>query len=119
MTTVQYVVATGFSLAVVFFLVNFVVFVYARGAVRAAVDEGARSGSRADAGVAECVERSRDVVDDLVGGALGDGVRVTCEQPDPDTVVAYADVVLQSWLPGVVPDWTFELEARSVKEHAP
>ena len=45
MTTIQYVVATALSLLVFVGLANFVVDLYARGAVRSAVDEGARAGA--------------------------------------------------------------------------
>jgi hypothetical protein len=30
---------------------------------------------------------------------------------------ATVHVTLHGWLPGLVPDWTFSLDARSVKEH--
>jgi hypothetical protein len=30
---------------------------------------------------------------------------------------ATAEVTLRGWLPGLVPDWTFTLDARSMREH--
>lgn len=120
MTTAQYVAATAFSLLAFVMLANFIVFLYARGVVRAAVDEGVRSGGRLDATVSDCETRATDVVDDLLAGGLGNGIRVTCRvERDPDIVRARADVVLQGWLPGLVPDWSFTLEAQSVKERSP
>ena len=58
MTTVQYVVAVALSLLVFVMMANFIVFLYARGVVRAAVDEGARTGGRTGAGSAECEARA-------------------------------------------------------------
>jgi hypothetical protein len=69
MTTVQYVAATAFSLIVFVMMANFIVFLYARGVVRAAVDEGARAGGRFGASSAECESRARDVLGDLLAGA--------------------------------------------------
>ncbi|TMK63216.1 MAG: hypothetical protein E6G60_08445 [Actinobacteria bacterium] len=118
MTTVQYVAAAGLALIVFVMLANFVVFLYARGAVRAALDEGARAGSRADASAAACESRARAVLHDLLGGALGAGVRVSCIDFF-NVMTSRADVTLRGWLPGIVPDWTFQLTGRALKEHAP
>lgn len=118
MTTVQYVAATAFSLLAFVMMANLVVFVYARGVVRAAVDEGARAGGRLSASADECEDRASDVVGDLLGGALGDGVSLTCTEKR-DVMTARANVALRGWLPGLVPDWSFTLEAQSVKERAP
>jgi hypothetical protein len=117
MTTVQYVAATAFSLIVFVMLANFIVFLYARGVVRASVDEGVRAGSRFNAGATECESRARDVLGDLLGGGLGQDVRVQCESPNDDVMQATVHATLHGWLPGLVPDWTFTLEAQSVKEH--
>ena len=118
MTTAQYVAATAFSLVIFTMMANFIVFLYARGVVRAAIDEGARSGGRFEATATDCRGRAADVLHDLLGGSLGSDVQVTCrESSDPDVMTATAHVTLHGWLPGLVPDWTFTLEARAVKEH--
>jgi hypothetical protein len=117
MTTAQYVAATAFSLLAFVMLANFIVFLYARGVVRAAVDEGARAGGRVGAGASECESRADDVLGDLLGGALGAGVQVECREDQGEEVVrARAQVVLRGWIPGLTPDWSFTLEAQSVKE---
>ena len=116
MTTVQYVAATALSLTVFVMMANFIVFLYARGVVRAAVDEGARAGSRFGATTAECDSRARDVLGDLLAGQLGRDVDIRCESGE-DEIHASAHVTLHGWLPGLVPDWTFTLDARAVKEH--
>jgi hypothetical protein len=115
MTTVQYVAAVALSLLAFVMMANFVVFLYARGVVRAAVDEGARTGGRSGAGTVECEARAADAVSDLLGGALGQDVAVRCRR-DTDAMLAHASVTLHAWLPVVVPDWSFELEARSATE---
>jgi hypothetical protein len=117
MTTVQYVAATAFTLIVFVMMANFIVFLYARGVVRAAVDEGARAGSRFGATTTECDSRARDVLGDLLAGRLGSDVHVKCESTSEDEMHAIVHATLHGWLPGVVPDWTFTLDARSVKEH--
>jgi hypothetical protein len=117
MTTVQYVAATAFSLIVFVMMANFIVFLYARGVIRASVDEGARAGSRFGAATAECESRARDVLGDLLAGRLGSDVRVECQSPNEDVMRATVHVTLHGWLPGLVPDWTFTLDARSVREH--
>ena len=99
-------------------LANFVVDLYARGAIRAAVDEGARAGAPIDSSVAECERRAQDALDDLLGGAMRSGVRVDCVE-SPGTIRAQATVVLHGWLPGVVPDWSFSLTGTAVKERDP
>jgi len=43
MTTIQYVAGTALALLAFVMMANFVVFLYARGVVRSAVDEGARA----------------------------------------------------------------------------
>jgi hypothetical protein len=118
MTTVQFVAATALSLLVFVMLANLVVDLYARGAIRAAVDEGARAGSPVDSSIAECERRAKDALDGLLGGAMRAGVQVDCVD-DADTVRAQATVVLRGWLPGVVPDWSFSLAGSSVKEREP
>jgi hypothetical protein len=116
-TTIQFVVATALSLVLFVMMANLVVFLYARGAVRAAVDEAARAGARADAGPVDCRQRAESTLDGLVGGRLRPQVRVRCET-GADTVRVRAEVHLTAWLPGV-PDWDFTLTARAAKERIP
>ncbi len=118
MTTVQFVAATAMSLIVFVMLANFVVDLYARGAIRAAVDEGARAGAPVDSSVGECERRAKDALDDLLGGGMRSGVRVDCVD-NLGTIRAQATVVLHGWLPGVVPDWSFSLTGTAVKERDP
>jgi len=112
------VAATALTLLVFVALANLVVDLYARGVVRAAVDEGARAGAPIDSSVAECEQRARDVVHNLLGGELGRDVQVDCRD-EPGRMTAAVVVVLHGWIPGIVPDWSFQLVGSATKEHAP
>lgn len=118
MTTVQYVVATALSLLVLVTMANFVVDLYARGVVRSAVDEGARAGAALDASDDECAERSQAVVANLLGGAMGQSVRISCRTTG-GTVTVHAEVRFAGWIPLLVPDWTFTLDGTANKERLP
>ncbi|MFI5046354.1 MAG: hypothetical protein ACHQIG_04770 [Acidimicrobiia bacterium] len=117
MTTIQYAFATALVLVVFVMVANVIVDLYARGAVRAAVDEAARAGARVDAGTDDCTTRAEDVLDGLVGSALRSGVAVRCEHVGA-VVTARADVRLPSWL-ALVPDWSFTIVGTAVKEELP
>lgn len=110
--TIQFVVATALSLLVFVLLANFVVFLYARGVVRAAIDEGVRAGARA--GVVECEQRAEAVLSDLLAGMRSD-VRVRCED-DGQVATSRAEVRLRGWLPPVTPTWSFTVTAESFRE---
>jgi hypothetical protein len=118
LSTIQYVAATGLSLLVFVALANIVVDLYARGAVRAAVDEAARAGAPIDTSIGACEQRAHDVLDHLLGGRLGTGVHVECSE-GADMVRARADVVLPSWFPAVIPDWAFTITGSAVREREP
>jgi hypothetical protein len=92
----------------------------ARGAVRAALDEGVRAAALADADGGHCEARARAVLDDLLGGPLGDGVGpVRCTvSSDGRLVTAAASARLPAWVPGVR-DAVFEARASAVREVAP
>ena len=114
--TIQYVAAIGLSLVVLTMLANLIVFQYGRGVVRAAVDEGVRTGSRASASAHECEARANDVIADLLGGAMAEGVTIACSSSG-GFVTARADVTFAAWLEPV-PDWSFAVAATAVAERA-
>lgn len=114
-TTAAYVVAVGLSLLPLVWFANVGVFMYGRGAVRNALDEGARAGARVDVdSAAVCEQRVRTTLDNVLGGSLGDGVTVTCDEVD-GVVRARARVLFRSFLPPV-PDWRFDAVASVLKE---
>jgi hypothetical protein len=117
MTTIQYVAATALSLLVFVAMANFIVDLYARGVVRSAVDEGARAGAPLDASASDCESRAREVLENLLGGAAGRSVSVSCRAVD-GVMRARADVSFGGWIP-VVPTWSFRLDGTVTKERAP
>lgn len=105
------------SLFLFVMLANVIVAMYGRGVVRAALDEGVRTGSRAPNGIVQCEQRVADALSQLLGGTMGDGVSFACGET-ADAIVAGATVTFDGWLP-LVPDFTFDVGASAVKERAP
>jgi hypothetical protein len=118
LSTVQFVAATALSLVVFVALANLVVDLYARGAIRAALDEGVRAEEPIDASASACEQRAADALDALLGGRMRASVRVDCVTVS-GLVVARAVVDLHGWIPGITPDWKFVLAARGTKEREP
>jgi hypothetical protein len=119
--TTQYVAVISFSLLFLVLLVNFVAFQYGRGAVRAALDEGTRAGSRVtDTRAADvCLLRAQEALDGLLGGSMGDQVSLTCtEAAGGRELRAGADVTFLGWF-DPMPKWTFSVQAVAVREQAP
>ena len=113
--SVEFLAAVGVGLVAFVLVANLAVWQYGRGVVRAALDEGARAGSRVGVeSAATCEARAGEVLADLLGGAMGDGVRLRCAEED-GVVRARADVVFPAWLPGV-PSWGFRATGVVVKE---
>lgn len=116
-TIPAYVVALGTALIFFVMLVQFVAWQYGRGVVRSALDEAARAGAPAEATIDDCRARAADVLGDLLGGAMGDEIEVTCTET-PTQIVAEAQVTFRAWLEPS-PDWTFRITATARKEHLP
>lgn len=117
-TTPSYLMVVGFTLVVFVWFANLAVYLYGRGVVRSAVDEAARAGSRVGADSAlQCQERAGEVLGNLLGGTMGQGVAVACAEED-GVVRARANVRFQAWLPPV-PDWSFQVTGTVIKERVP
>jgi hypothetical protein len=112
--TTQFVLAVALSLVLFVMLCNAIVYQYGRGVVRAALDEGVRSASRAGGTVGTCEAAAEEVRHSLLGGPVGSHVAIRCGLV-ADTVRATATGYLPSWLP-LVPDWPVDLAASAVKE---
>ena len=113
-TTVSFVAVAGFSMLVFLLLANLLVVQYGRGAVRVALDEGARHGARLGVDAARCEVRVRRVLAGLLGGEMGSGVSYRCVK-GPARTQARASVRFPAWLPGV-PDFRFEMAATATSE---
>ena len=116
-TTAQYVTAVAMSLVAFVMLANLVVDRYEQGALRAAVDEGARAGADVDASSADCERRGHEVVESLLGVGRAHDVRFTCRMVGTSMrATLVADQA--AWLP-LVPDWPFALTGSAPKEQSP
>ena len=113
-TTIQYVIAVSWSLVLLVLVANLLVDIYARGAVRDALDDGVRAGAPVAASPAACEARAHEVVSGLVRGPLLQA-EVHCRESGA-LVVADANVTLRSWLPMLVPDWRMTLHAEALRE---
>lgn len=116
--TAQYLIVIGFTLFLLTAFLNVLVFQYGRGVIRGALDAGARAASPVGASEADCYEAVNRYLDQLLGGSMGDSVSPVCTEAGGLVVVTATDVTFEGWTP-LVPDWTFTLEARAVKEQLP
>ncbi|MCU1456490.1 MAG: hypothetical protein JWL73_582 [Actinomycetia bacterium] len=86
---------------------QFVVFTYGRGAVRAALDEGARAGivgrGRSDE-VARCESHARAAIAQMLGPRMRSGVDIRCEANGVD-VTATAQVRFRGWVAPAMGGW--------------
>jgi hypothetical protein len=114
-TTIALLIGTAIVLVLVTAVINVIVFQYGKGVTRAALDEGVRNGARFDRdSVAACETRATEVLGDLLGGSLGNGVSVSCSD-DGDRVTATAAVHFDGWF-GAVTDYDATLTASAAKE---
>lgn len=113
--TIQYVLAVGLSFVLLVLVANLLVDLYARAAVRDALDEGTHAAVAVDASPAACQQRAHDAVANLLRGPIGRDVAINCSL-HATTVTATADVRLGSWLPLIVPDWRFTVRAVAERE---
>ena len=111
--TVGFVAAAALSLLVLTIIINLIVFSYARGAVRAALDEGVRQGARLGGDVDACDARTEEALGDLLGGSLRDRVVLSGCGLEDGRVVAHGTGHIRGWLP-LVPDLTLDLRARAL-----
>jgi Flp pilus assembly protein TadG len=107
------VLATGFVLLLLAQIINVIVFSYGKGTVRTALDEAARAGARSDS-VAVCQATADQVMSDLMGGALGAEVSITCSDSGRQ-IVATASVHFEGWLTSLA-DYNGNISASAAKE---
>lgn len=111
-SSVQFLLASALALILFLAFANLVVVQYGKGAIRSALEQGARSGTTA--GVAACEERATQVVEDLLGGRMSDGLVLNCSV-SAGSVEATAWAVFESWTP-LTPDFSFSLSSTAVVE---
>ena len=114
--SIEFIVAVGFSLVMLVLLVNFIVFQFGEGMLRAAVNEGARAGARADGTEGSCSAKIEQVLgSDFLDGALFTSrPKISCPS-DADTQRAVIKAQFAGWFPEVGAI-DVEVKARAVKE---
>jgi hypothetical protein len=113
--TVQYALAVGLSFILLVLVANLLVDLYARAAVRDALEEGTRAVVPVDALPGACADRAHTVLQGLLRGPVGRDIRIRCGA-NLGVVTATADVRLPSWLPGLTPDWRFTARAIAIRD---
>lgn len=117
-TTLQYAFCVTLTCVLVVWMFNLGIDSYGKGAVRSAVDEAARAGSQGDVdSVSTCEQRAQTVLNNLLRGPMGAGVRISCSEAG-GLVRARADATFASWLPPF-PDVSFSATGEAMKETSP
>lgn len=111
-SSVQFVLASALALLLFLVLANLVVVQYGRGAIRSALEQGARAGSVG--GVVSCEATARAVIQDLLGGRMSDSLVLSCAAGAAG-VSASAEGSFESWTP-LTPDFRVSLSSTAVEE---
>lgn len=116
-SAIEYTMILGFTLFFFIVVANLVVDLYGKGAVHTAVDEAVRAGARADVdSVAACDAKAHEVLANLLGGAMGEGVTLTCSE-SAGVVEAHAQAEFPAWVG--FPDMTFTVRGQALKAVVP
>lgn len=115
-TSVQFLVAAGIGLFLFVMLANVVVVQYGRGAVRSALEQGARAGAM-QGDLDRCRAVASDVLDQLLGGAMSETLEVDCLALGA-FVSANASGSWAGWTP-LSPDFAIELTSQAAREPPP
>ena len=115
-SSVQFLLASGLAMLLFLALANLVVVQYGRGALRSALDQGARVGAISSS-ASQCEQRVTEVLGQLLGGRMGDGVTASC-QVGAELVSATGDAVFASWTPFTA-DFRIHITAIATREVVP
>lgn len=115
-TSVQFLLASGLGMLLFLALANLVVVQYGRGALRSALDQGARAGAISSS-EEECLQRIEDVLRQLLGGRMGDSVVASCGV-GPVVVSATGQAVFVAWTP-FTRDFVIDMTAQATRESPP
>ena len=115
-SSVQFLLASALALILFLAFANLVVVQYGRGAIRSALEQGARAGA-VSASALDCESKARDVVTQLLGGRMSEGLVVGCALA-ADRVVAQASATFQSWTV-LTPDFQVSMSTEAFLEPVP
>ncbi|MDH3425697.1 MAG: hypothetical protein OEM22_03410 [Acidimicrobiia bacterium] len=117
-TSLQFAVLAFFMMLIFAAVVNLVAMQYQRGAVRVAVDEGARHGASAAHSEIDCEQLATSIIrgdeSGLLRGQLGESIDIECVVVGTDMVATA--VGSSAWWIGGLPDLDFAIEGRAVSE---
>lgn len=116
LSSIQFILASALALLLFLALANLVVVQYGRGAVRSALEQGARAGA-VTGSVLDCEVTAAEVTRQLLGGRMSDGLVVACQASD-GMMVATGTAIFESWTP-LTGDFAVELTSRAVLEWGP
>jgi hypothetical protein len=115
--TVQALMIYALTLLTLVWIANFIVFQYGRGVIRASIDEGARAGSAVTASTSACEDRAHQVMGNLLGGVMGNGVTIHCSLVNGQ-MLAEARGTFSAWAPPMQ-DYSFDVTATALASKAP
>ncbi len=115
-SSVQFVLASAMALLLFLAFANLVVVQYGRGVMRSALEQGVRAGS-VSRSAHECEAKAAEVVAQLMGGRMSDGLVVSCVV-EADRVLASATAIFESWTV-LTPDFRTSLSAEATLEWDP
>lgn len=116
-TSLQFAVMAFFSMLIFAAVVNVVTIQYQLGAVRVAVDEGARHGAAVGSSTEDCSQRAQSIIrgkSGLLRGSLGEDIEVICREFGGEMIATATGV--SPWWIGGLSDTGFVLEGRAVLE---
>ena len=111
-SSVQFLAASAMALLFFVLVANLVVVQYGRGAVRSALEQGARIGTVS--GPSSCLETVDGVLADLLGGEMSRDLDFRCQREGAE-IVAAASGWFRSWTP-LSPDFSVEIAVRARSE---
>jgi hypothetical protein len=115
-TSIQFVLASALALILFLALANLMVVQYGRGAMRSALEQGARAAA-VSGSAADCEVRAVQVIDQLLGGRMSDRLEISCAVVG-GRVVASGSAVFQSWT-FLTPDIAVSMSTEAVVEWDP
>jgi hypothetical protein len=116
LSSIQFLLASGLGLILFLAMANLVVVQYGRGAMRSALEQGARVGAITRSET-ECQGRVEEVLAQLIGGRMGEAVITSCVL-GPNSVVVSGTATFQSWTP-LTADYQIRMESRATLEEPP
>jgi hypothetical protein len=112
-TSVQFLLASALALILFLAFANLVVVQYGRGALRSALEQGARAGA-VSGSTTDCEAVAVDVISQLLGGRMSEGLTVDCAASS-GVMVATGRATFESWTV-LTPDFEITMSGRAVIE---